>query len=129
MNKVEIRSETDIVRARLAARDLAAEIGFSLINKTRIATAVSELARNVYRHGGGGFMEVYKREENGRVGMQCNFVDEGPGIPDIDQAMGEGFTTAGTLGQGLPGTRRLMDDLRVQSKVGEGTRVETIKWK
>ena len=129
MHRIDIQNEADIVRARHAARDMAAAVGLSLINKTRVATAVSELARNVYKHGGGGYVEIFELENGGRQGLQCNFVDNGPGIPDVDQAMGAGFSSTGTLGHGLPGSKRLMDDLKIASEVGKGTRVETVKWK
>lgn len=128
MREIEIRSEEDIVRARNTARDFALELEFSLIDKTRIATAVSELARNTLVHGGGGQMQIESISDKSRRGIRCVFVDEGPGILDIERAMGEGFSSANSLGQGLPGARRLSDDFRIESAVGEGTRVEIAKW-
>ena len=128
MDQFEIRCEDDIVRARKAARDSAAELKFSLIDKTRIATAVSELARNTLVHGGGGQMRIDHASDNGRRGVRFVFSDEGPGILDVERAMGEGFSSANSLGQGLPGARRLSDDFRIESAAGEGTRVEITKW-
>jgi len=129
MREFDIRSEDDIVRARSAARDFAAELDFSLIEKTRIATAVSELARNTLVHGGGGQMQIACASHNGRQGIRCIFVDQGPGILDIERAMGEGYSSANSLEQGLPGARRLTDDFHIASVVGEGTRVEIAKWR
>ncbi|MDJ0947657.1 MAG: anti-sigma regulatory factor [Alphaproteobacteria bacterium] len=128
MQRIEIRDEQDIVRARTAARSLAETLNFSVVDKTRIATAVSELARNVVVHGGGGYVEVESVNAEKRVGMRCVFVDQGPGIEDVERAMAEGFSTAGTIGHGLPGARRLMDDLSIEATPGQGTRVEIIKW-
>ncbi len=129
MKVFEIRSDEDVVRARQAARTTAEKLGFSIVNKTRIATAVSELARNVYKHGGGGRMEIEEIREGEKAGIHCIFTDQGPGIPDIEQAMSDGFSTAHGLGQGLPGSKRLMDNLKVESQMGKGTRVEIVKWK
>ena len=126
---IDIRSEDDIVVARTAARDLAGQLDFSLIDKTRIATAVSELARNTLVHGGGGRMEMRRRVNGASDGILCVFVDEGKGIADIEQALGDGFTTNGGLGHGLPGSRRLMDEMTIESEPGKGTRVEVTKWK
>ncbi len=129
MEIFEILSEEDIVRARMAARTTAEKLGFSIVDKTRIATAVSELARNVYNHGGGGRMEIEEIREGKISGIRCIFTDQGQGIPDIEQAMGDGFSTGNGLGQGLPGSKRLMDNLKIESQVGKGTRVEIVKWK
>ena len=128
MQKIDIQSEQDIVLARTAARDLAGTKGFSIMTKTRIATAVSELARNVYLHAGGGRMEYEIVNKNGRFGIRCEFIDEGPGIPNIDHALKDGYSTTSTLGHGLPGARRLVDEFNITSEEGNGTRVEIIKW-
>lgn len=130
MQRFDIKEEADIVRARSAARDLAGELGFSIVNKTRVATAVSELARNTLEHGLGGHMELEQLSADGRVGLRCIFVDEGPGIADVDQALTDGFTTCDghSLGQGLPGAKRLVDTLEIISRPGDGTRVELVKW-
>ena len=129
MEMIEITSEEDIVNARLAARNKAAEFGFSLVNKTRIATAVSELARNIYKYSDGGQMEMDILKEGGRIGLRCVFIDRGPGIKDIEQAMSDGFTTSNGLGHGLPGSKRLMDEFEIASEAGKGTRVKVVKWK
>ncbi|MBT4499033.1 MAG: anti-sigma regulatory factor [Gemmatimonadetes bacterium] len=129
MERVDIHSEEDIVRARQCARDLSLSLGFSLVDKTRIATATSELARNIFKYAREGRMEAEEiRDEQGRRGLRLAFIDTGPGIPDIEQAMDEGFSSADGLGQGLPGSKRLMDEFHIESAVGEGTRVEVIKW-
>ncbi|MCH8202795.1 MAG: anti-sigma regulatory factor [Proteobacteria bacterium] len=128
MPKVEIRNEENIVLARHEIRNLADELGFSIINKTRLATAVSELSRNTLVHGQGGQMVFQALREEDRVGIQCTFSDEGPGIENVDEAMQEGFSTARSLGQGLPGTRRLVDDFAITSEPGKGTTVEITKW-
>lgn len=124
-----ISDESDIARARRAARQLACESGFPAIDLTRIATAVSELARNTFNHGRGGRMLLTQVRDAERIGIRCVFVDEGPGIEDVTRAMEEGFTTRNGMGLGLSGSRRLMDRFEVQSAAGAGTRVEIIKWK
>ncbi len=129
MKTAEIINEQHIVQARQIARRVAEKLGFRLVDKTRVATAVSELARNVYVHGGGGRMEIEEIHQGGKIGIRFIFVDEGPGIANVEQAMKDGFSTGKSLGQGLPGSKRLMDDLQIESKVGKGTKVETIKWK
>jgi len=130
MEVIDIRTERDVVRARQMARSLAEELGFSLVDKTRIATAVSELARNVFLHGGGGRMEYGVVSEGVKKGIRCVFIDTGPGIPDVNLALQDGFTTTTSgLGQGLPGAKRLMDGMTVESEPGKGTRVEVVTWK
>ena len=129
MQKIEIHTEADIIHARRLARELAETLNFSVMSKTRLATAVSELARNVFHHGGGGHMALEKVEQQGKTGVRCVFVDQGPGIPDINQAMADGYSTGKTLGHGLPGSKRLVDEFHIQSQVGQGSQVEIIKWK
>ncbi len=129
MAEMVIRNEDDIVAVRTAARNLASLLEFSIVDKTRIATAVSELARNTLVHGGGGAMHIERASDSIREGIRCIFIDKGPGIPDIDRAMGSGYSTANSLGQGLPGARRLTDDFRIESTLDEGTKVEITKWK
>ncbi|RMH69689.1 MAG: anti-sigma regulatory factor [Gemmatimonadetes bacterium] len=126
---VRVTSEPDIVTARQKARQVAKQIGFSMVNQIKIATGVSELARNIIKYGGSdGQVEISVREENGKKGILIVCSDQGPGIEDIDQAMQDGYTTAGGLGAGLPGTKRLMDEFKVESTVGEGTTVTCCKW-
>ena len=124
-----IDGEDDIVYVRKTVRDLTNEIGFNLTDVTRIITAASELARNIYRYAGKGRMRYMVLHRNGTVGIQLEFQDEGPGIDDIDQAMEPGFTTSRGLGLGLPGSRRMMDEFHLWSEVGKGTVVTIRKWK
>lgn len=119
----------DVVRARQAVRRVAVDLGFSLVEQTKIVTAASELARNTYDHGGGGEMQLEVVDNGERRGLRMVFEDSGPGIPDIPLAMKDGYTTGEGLGLGLSGARRLIGDLEVVSTVGEGTRVTAVKWK
>jgi serine/threonine-protein kinase RsbT len=124
-----LRSEHDIVRARQQVRKLTQELQFSLVDQTKMVTAASELARNAYIYGGGGVMhwEVVTRED--RQGVRLDFVDEGPGIPDMDLAMTDGWTSGHGLGMGLTGAKRLVNEFEIDSKVGAGTRVTITRWK
>ena len=127
--RVPVRDEADIVAARQTGRAVAAPLGFSEVDLTLIATAISEIARNMVEYGKGGefLFEVVK---NGtRSGVKVVAKDQGPGIPDLEKAMQDGFTTGKGLGLGLPGAKRLMDDFQVESRVGAGTTVTMIKWK
>ncbi len=122
---VEIKEDFDIVKARARARAVAGTLGFELVDQTRIATAVSEIARNALVHGGGGKMTL--RTINRKKGLEIVIVDKGPGIPNINQAVKDGYSTTGGLGLGLGGAKRLMDELRIESsKVG--TKVTMRKW-
>ena len=129
--EVPIRVEADIVTARRAARDVSNLLGFGLTDVTRIVTAASELARNAISHAHGGVMRWMSLEDPRllRVGVEFIFEDRGPGIPDVGIAMQEGWSTGGGLGMGLPGTRRLMDDMEIRSVPGEGTTVIVRKWR
>lgn len=126
---VPIHSESDIVAARKAVRLSAMALGFGLTDVTRIVTAASELARNIFRFAGSGGLRWRRLDAGGRVGIELTFEDRGPGIPDIAQAMQEGYTSGGGLGMGLPGTKRLMDEMEIQSAVGQGTTVTVRKWR
>lgn len=126
---VPIHSESDIVTVRKAARLAATALGFGLTDVTRIVTAASELARNIFRFAGSGGLCWRWLDAGDRVGIELTFEDRGPGIPDIAQAMQEGYTTGGGLGLGLPGTKRLMDEMEIQSAVGQGTTVTVRKWR
>jgi serine/threonine-protein kinase RsbT len=122
----------DIVRVRVRARELAKLLGFGLVDQTRIATAVSELARNVVRYATEGRGDVYIRalcDQVGRAGLEIVVADHGPGIADLDQALRAGFTSGPGLGMGLPGTRRLMDEMAITSELGRGTVVTIRKWR
>jgi serine/threonine-protein kinase RsbT len=127
--QVRIDSEGDIVTARKVVRDAAVAMGFSVTDVTRIVTAASELTRNVFRYAGSGVLYWQKLSASDRVGIELTFEDHGPGIPDIEQAMEIGYTTGGGLGLGLPGARRLMDEMKVESKASKGTKVTVRKWR
>ena len=124
-----IRTEHDVVLVRQAVRKWAAELGFSLVDQTKIVTAASELARNTLIHGGGGTARLEMVTAGMRRGLRLTFEDQGPGIPDIDLALKDGYTTGGGLGLGLSGSKRLVTDFEILSRVGEGTRVTIAKWK
>lgn len=124
-----VRSEGDVVQIRQTVRKWAGEIGFSLVDQTKAVTAASELARNVLVHGKGGSARLETIHQNGRQGLRLTFEDQGPGIPDIELALRDGYTTGGGLGLGLGGSKRLMNEFVITSKVGEGTRVIVTKWK
>lgn len=124
-----VRTEMDIVQVRQAVRQWSAELKFGLVDQTKIVTAASELARNTFQHGGGGTVRLEALSEGARTGLRLIFEDQGPGIPDIAQAMKDGYTTGGGLGMGLPGTKRLVNEFEIASRVGEGTRVTIIRWK
>jgi serine/threonine-protein kinase RsbT len=124
-----IKSEGDIVTCRKLIRTAAVAAGFGMTDVTRIVTAVSELARNVYVHSGSdGVMRWEILYQSGKVGIQLEFEDYGKGIPDVDQAMEVGFTTAGTMGMGLSGVKRLMDEMNIKSEIGVGTTITIEKW-
>ncbi len=124
-----LRSEHDIVLARQTVRKLTQELGFSLVDQTKMVTAASELARNAYVHGRGGTLLWEIVERDARRGLKLRFADEGPGIPNMDLAMTDGWTSGKGLGMGLGGARRLVNDFEIDSKVGAGTRVTIIRWK
>ena len=124
-----IRSDQDIVRVRQAVRAWTVELKFSLVDQTKFITAASELARNTYQYGGEGEVHMESLQERGKVGIRLTFVDHGPGIPDIDQALTDGYTTGGGMGLGLSGAKRLSNEFAIESKVGEGTTVVITRWK
>lgn len=125
--RLPIRSDVDVVEARMASRAIAGRVGFSGIDQVLIATAVSEIARNIVEYTRGG--EVLISSLGGRrKGLQIIFIDEGPGIADLARALEDGFTTSRGLGMGLPGARRLMDQFDIASRAGRGTAVRMTKW-
>ena len=124
-----IRKPEDVVAVRQAVRQRAIELGFNLVDQTKIVTAASELARNTLQHGGGGEATIEGIDEDGRRGIRLTFEDNGPGIPDVQLAMTDGYTTGTGLGLGLSGARRLSNDFHIESKVGEGTRVVITRWR
>jgi serine/threonine-protein kinase RsbT len=125
-----VRSGEDVVKARQIVRSRAMEVGFSLVEQTKIVTAASELARNTVIYGGGGEMRI-ERLYGGtrRTGLRLTFEDQGPGIPDIDLALRDGYTSGNGLGLGLNGARKLSHEFDIWSKPGEGTRVTITRWK
>lgn len=126
--RLPVQDEPDVVSVRRRVREVTTKLGFSLVDQTKIVTAASELARNTIIHGGGGSMQI--ETLNGpRTGLRLTFEDTGPGIPDIDLALRDGFTTGSGLGLGLGGAKRLVSDFEVISRVGEGTRIVAIRWK
>lgn len=125
---ISIISESDIVKARQTGRDLSRKMGFSLTDQARITTGISELARNILLYAGSGEIKIRIIELNGQKGIEIIAEDKGPGIKNIKQAMLDGFSTSKGLGMGLPGTKRLMDELFINSTIGIGTQVITRKW-
>ncbi len=126
---INIQSDLDIVAARMAARDMAKAMGFGAIDQARIATAISELARNIYLYAGEGTVTVSEVQQGIRKGLEVVCEDQGPGIEDISLVMTDGYTTSKGMGMGMPGARRLMDDFEIISIVGEGTKITCRKWK
>ena len=127
--RVRIGSDADIVLARQRGREMAARMGFSSTDLVLITTAISELARNIILYAEHGEIVLRNGTDNGRDAFFVIASDRGPGIPNIEQAMRCGYSTSGNLGLGLPGVRRLMDEMTIESKVGEGTTVVAKKWK
>lgn len=125
---VPIRHDVDVVIARQQGRELAVSLGFSGSDLTLIATAISELARNILVYAGQGEIVLAPARENGRCGIRVVATDSGPGIPDIEMALRDGYSTGKSLGLGLPGARRMMDDFDIVSSVGVGTTVTLCKW-
>jgi serine/threonine-protein kinase RsbT len=124
-----LRSEHDIVRARQVVRRLTQELQFSLVDQTKMVTAASELARNAYVYGRGGVMRWQLLETSERRGLKLLFADDGPGIPNLDLAMTDGWTSGHGLGMGLTGAKRLVNEFDIDSKVDGGTRVTIVRWK
>ena len=127
--RLRMRDESDVVIARKRAFALATQQGFAAAAAVALATAVSEITRNIVVHAGGGEVILTTAVRAGACGVVVIALDKGPGIPDIDEAMRDGFSTAGTLGLGLPAARRLVDELEIESAVGVGTRVTLRQWR
>ncbi|MBW8481859.1 anti-sigma regulatory factor [Actinomadura parmotrematis] len=127
--ELAIGSGDDVVRVRQLVRTAAGHAGMSLVDQTKLITAASELARNTFVYGGGGAVRVeHVVNARGRAGVRIAFSDRGPGIPDVDQALTEGWTSGGGLGLGLSGARRLVDEFELETEVGKGTTVTVTKW-
>ncbi len=123
-----VRGGDDVVRVRHRVRDVATSLGFDLVAQTRLVTAASELARNTHTYGGGGMLTISELVDGRRRGLRLEFVDEGRGIADLQQALTDGWSSGGGLGLGLSGTRRLVDEFILESEPGRGTRVEITQW-
>ena len=126
--RVAIRTDADVVTARQEARTMGADLGFSSTDLTLLATAISEVARNVTTYAGEGEVELRVVHDRGRSGIEVICRDDGPGIADVELAMQDGYTTGNGLGLGLPGTRRLVDDFDLRTAPGAGTSVRLVKW-
>ncbi|MEO7359340.1 MAG: ATP-binding protein [Gemmatimonadaceae bacterium] len=126
---VPLVTEQDVVTARQFVRKLSQECGFSLIDQTKFVTAASELGRNAVKYGGGGEMRWQLMQDGFKHGVRLSFVDQGPGIANLEQALTDGFTTGGGLGMGLSGAKRLVNDFSLESEVGQGTTVTITRWK
>ena len=124
-----VQKGEDVVLIRQRVRDWALQVGFNLVDQTKIVTAASELARNTIIHGGGGDLKVERLRDGPRSGVRLTFVDQGPGIANVEQALRDGFTTGTGLGLGLGGARRLMSDLSISSRPAEGTTIVAIRWR
>jgi serine/threonine-protein kinase RsbT len=124
-----LRTDEDVVGLRRHVRERAVGIGLSLVDQTKLITAASELARNSIKYGGGGMVYLDKLVDGLRQGVGLIFVDAGPGIPDLELALRDGYTTGGGLGLGLGGSKRLVDEFDIDTRVGEGTAIAVVKWK
>ncbi|HET8668632.1 MAG TPA: anti-sigma regulatory factor [Terriglobales bacterium] len=124
-----VRSGGDVVLARQRVRSWAADIGFNLVDQTKLVTAASELARNMLDYGGGGEVKLEEVANGVRRGLRVTFEDQGPGIPDVEVALRDGYTTGEGLGMGLGGAKRLVNEFEIDSRVGQGTRVVITRWR
>jgi serine/threonine-protein kinase RsbT len=127
--RVAIASDSDVVTARQAARQMGGELGFSSTDLTLLATAISEVARNITTYAGTGEVALRVLRDRGREGIEVLASDDGPGIADVELALQDGYTTGNGLGLGLPGARRLVDEFDLETRPGEGTRVRLVKWR
>lgn len=126
---LQLKTDEDVVRLRKQVREDLVAIGFSLIEQTKMVTAASELARNTLRYGAGGEAHVVQLADGARRGLELSFIDQGPGIPDLNLALTDGYTSGGGLGLGLSGAKRLADEFDIDTEVGKGTTVKIAKWK
>ena len=124
-----ISTSEDVVAVRQAVRQRAVDLGFSLVDQTKIVTADSELARNTLQYGGGGTLRIEEILQGSRRGLRLVFEDNGPGIPNVEIAMKDGYTTGNGLGLGLSGAKRLSNEFFIESRPGEGTRVTIVRWR
>lgn len=126
---IPVRTSEDVVRVRREVRERAVAMGFGLVDQTKLVTAASEIARNTLDYGGGGELRIECLRDGNRRGLRLSFSDQGPGIPDIERAMTDGYTTGGGLGLGLSGAKRLSSDFAIRSTPGQGTVVILARWK
>lgn len=126
--ELPIAADRDVVKVRQAMRTFCLEAKLTLVDQTKAITAASELARNALVHGGGGRATIELVDGGGRLGVRAVFADDGPGIPDIDQALDDGWSSGSGLGLGLSGSRRLVDAFEIETEVGKGTKVTITKW-
>lgn len=128
-DRMRIQDDSDLIAVRQSTRALAQELGFGLIDQTKIVTATSELARNTLVHGGGGCVELrHVTDAHGTTGLRLVFTDRGPGIADTGAALSDGYSTASGMGMGLSGARRLVPDFEIETEPGEGTAVTITSW-
>jgi serine/threonine-protein kinase RsbT len=128
-DELGIRASDDVVRVRQEVRSRAVEAGFGLVDQTKIVTAASELARNTLDYGKGGSVRIEVVQNGPRKGVRLTFEDQGPGIPDVELALKDGYSTGGGLGLGLSGSKRLSNEFEIQSQRGKGTRIRIVRWK
>lgn len=124
-----LKNSNDVVLARQRVRQWAIELKFSLVDQTKLVTAASELARNALDHGKGGTMAIEELANGSKSGLRLTFEDKGPGIPDIEQALKDGFTSGSGMGLGLGGSKRLVNEFSIESEVGKGTKVTIARWR
>ncbi|HEY4566116.1 ATP-binding protein [Planococcaceae bacterium Storch 2/2-2] len=127
-SSVSIYTEWDVVAARQLGRDEAKAVGFGTVDQARITTAISELARNIYLYAGTGEIEIERLHDGKRTGLKIIASDDGPGIQDVRRVMEDGFTTSGGLGAGMPGVQRLVDEFKIETEIGKGTKITAVKW-
>ena len=127
--QLPLKNSSDVVLARQKVRLWATELRFSLVDQTKLVTAASELARNALDHGKGGHMIIEEVASGAKVGLKLIFEDQGPGIPDLELALKDGYTSGGGMGLGLGGSKRLVNEFAIDSTVGIGTRITVVRWK
>ena len=127
--QLPLKNSSDVVLARQKVRQWATELRFSLVDQTKLVTAASELARNALDHGKGGHMVIEEVAAGARVGLRLTFEDQGPGIPNLELALKDGYTSGGGMGLGLGGSKRLVNEFVIDSAVGIGTKITVVRWK
>ena len=128
-DSASIGSSSDVVKVRQLVRQWTISLGFSLVDQTKMVTAASELARNAWEHGGGGAVTLESLNNESRRGLRLTFADQGGGIADVEQALKDGYTTGGGMGLGLGGAKRLVNEFKIDSAPGQGTKVMIVRWR